>query len=229
MFTEAIILAGGLGTRLQQAVPELPKCLAPVNGMPFIQYVVNHLASQKIERIILSLGYRSEQVKEYFEKTPQGLEMVYVTEPEPLGTGGAIKLAIQQARSSQVLVTNGDSLNTVNLEQLANAHHLFHATATISLKPMKKFSRYGSVLLHENGHVTSFREKLYCEEGLINTGVYAIDRLRFNEWAFPEKFSFEKDFLEKYCVEGIVSGFVQDAYFIDIGIPEDYERANREL
>jgi D-glycero-alpha-D-manno-heptose 1-phosphate guanylyltransferase len=187
------------------------------------------LAQQKIERIILSLGYRSEQVREYFEQTPQLAEIIYVMEPEPLGTGGAIKLALQQARSSQVLVTNGDSLSAVNLEQLANAHHLFHATATISLKHMKQFSRYGSVLLNENGRITSFREKLYCAEGLINTGVYALDRLRFNELAFPEKFSFEKDFLERYCADGIVSGFVQDAYFIDIGIPEDYERANREL
>lgn len=229
MLTEAIILAGGLGTRLQQAVPELPKCLAPVNGRPFIQYVVDHLVGQGIDRIILSLGHRSEQVMDYFDTHPQAVPMAYAIEEEPLGTGGGIKFSLRYAGTEQVLIVNGDTLCKADIRQLGTEHKHYRAVCTLSLKPMQQFSRYGSVLLDEENHITRFREKAYCEEGLINTGVYVVDKERFSQNNFPEKFSFEKDFLERYCPEGIIYGFIQDEYFIDIGIPEDYEKAQVEL
>lgn len=229
MVTEAIILAGGLGTRLQQAVPELPKCLAPVNGYPFIQYVVNHLVNQGIEKIILSLGYRSEQVIEYFDNHTQAVPVVYSVENEPLGTGGGIQLALRHTLQYQALVVNGDTLCRADVQQLAGEHEFSGAVCTLSLKPMQQFSRYGSVSLEPDGRVSSFHEKKYCEEGLINTGVYLLDVTRFTELNLPEKCSFEKDFLERYCTDGLIYGFVQEEYFIDIGIPEDYERAQKEL
>lgn len=229
MLTEAIILAGGLGTRLQQAVPELPKCLAPVNGRPFIQYVVDHLAAQGINRIILSLGHRSKQVMDYFDIHPQPLAIAYAIEEEPLGTGGGIQFALRHAEQEQVLIVNGDTLSKAGVQELFHEHQLTRAVCTLSLKPMWQFSRYGSVVLESDGRISLFREKSYCEEGLINAGVYVVNRERFNKYNFPEKFSFEKDFLEAYCTEGVIYGFVQDEYFIDIGIPEDYERAQAEL
>lgn len=229
MLTEAIILAGGLGTRLQQAVPELPKCLAPVNGRPFIQYVVDHLVAQGIDRIILSLGHRSVQVMDYFDTHPQPVPVVFAIEEEPLGTGGGIKFSMRYAETPQVLIVNGDTLCKADSQQLFQTHTEYGALCTLSLKPMQQFSRYGSVLLDDEQHIISFREKNYCDEGLINAGVYVVNRERFNTYGFPEKFSFEKDFLEVYCTEGVIYGFVQDEYFIDIGIPEDYERAQVEL
>lgn len=229
MLTEAIILAGGLGTRLQQAVPELPKCLAPVNGKPFIQYVVDHLAAQGIDRIILSLGYRSEQVMDYFDTHPQGVTIAFSVEEEPLGTGGGISLALRYAEQEQVLIVNGDTLSKANAQELFEEHEANEAVCTLSLKPMRQFSRYGSVVLEDDNRISSFREKTYCEEGLINAGVYILNKERFSQYGFPEKFSFEKDFLERYCPEGVIYGFIQDEYFIDIGVPEDYERAQVEL
>lgn len=229
MLTEAIILAGGLGTRLQQAVPELPKCLAPVNGKPFIQYVVDHLVAQGIDRIILSLGYRSEQVMDYFDTHPQAVTIAFSVEEEPLGTGGGIGLALRYAEQEQVLIVNGDTLSKANAQELFEEHEANEAVCTLSLKPMLQFSRYGSVVLEEDNRISLFREKTYCEEGLINAGVYMLNKERFSQYSFPEKFSFEKDFLERYCPEGIIYGFVQDEYFIDIGVPEDYEKAQIEL
>ncbi len=229
MCKEAIILAGGFGTRLQEAVPELPKCLAPVNGHPFIQYVVNHLAQQGITRIILSLGYRSEQVIDYFANNVQPVSVAWSVEQEPLGTGGAIQWAMQQAEANTVLVVNGDTLCRIDIPELAAFHTTSGALCTLSLKPMQRFNRYGSVVLEESGVIAAFREKMYCEEGLINTGVYTINKTRFVQLGLPLKFSFEKDFLEPYSQQEMVYGFVQNGYFIDIGIPEDYERAQREL
>jgi D-glycero-alpha-D-manno-heptose 1-phosphate guanylyltransferase len=226
---EAIILAGGLGTRLQEAVPELPKCLAPVNGLPFIQYVVNHLIAHQVTKIILALGYRSEQVTEYFNHHPQKVPVIYSNEETPLGTGGAVNLALKHTTKENTVIVNGDTLCRADVLQLAAKHQQYKAVCTLSLKPMKSFNRYGSVTLEQNGRISSFHEKKYCEEGLINTGVYLLNVPYYGKIGFPEKFSFENDFLEKYCSEGIVSGYVQDEYFIDIGIPEDYERAQEEL
>jgi D-glycero-alpha-D-manno-heptose 1-phosphate guanylyltransferase len=226
---EAIILAGGLGTRLQQAVPELPKCLAPVNGTPFIQYVVDYLVTQGITKIILALGYRSEQVAWYFNQHTQKVPVVFSNEETPLGTGGAILLALKHTMQKDILVLNGDTLCKAGIRRLVATHRQYNAVCTLSLKPMKDFSRYGSVTLEQDNRIVSFHEKRYCTEGLINTGVYVLDVPHFSKIGFPEKFSFEKDFLEAYCSEGIISGCVQDGYFIDIGIPEDYERAQKEM
>jgi len=226
---EAIILAGGLGTRLRSAVPDLPKCMAPVNSKPFLNYVIKNLQREGITHFIFSLGYKSEVITGYLEKDFPSLLFKTAIEEEPLGTGGAVKKALGIAKDDSVLIANGDTLYTIDAELLAGIHSLSGASCTLSLKPMKNFDRYGVVEVDEHSVIKSFREKKFYESGLINGGVYAINKNKFFNEKLPEKFSFEKDYLEKFYKSSRMFGVVQDEYFIDIGIPEDYERAQKEL
>lgn len=226
---EAIILAGGLGTRLRTAVPDLPKCMAPVAGRPFLYYVVSYFQTQGIEKFILSLGYKHEVIEEYVLREFRNTRIKFSIENEPLGTGGAIKLACDHVSEKTVLALNGDTLFKVDLNKLAPFHHMCGADCTLSLKPMKNFERYGVVGLHKDYSIESFQEKKYYSEGLINGGVYALNVKKFQQEHLPGKFSFEKDYLEALYQQRRMYGVIQDEYFIDIGIPEDYERAQREL
>jgi D-glycero-alpha-D-manno-heptose 1-phosphate guanylyltransferase len=225
---EAIILAGGLGTRLRSAVPDLPKCMAPVNGKPFLYYVIHYLQAQGISTFILSLGYKSEVIIDYCKQTFSNVAIKYSIESEPLGTGGAIQLACELATGETVIATNGDTLFTVQLNQLLQFHQTHQSNCTLALKPMHHFDRYGVVELDTNGAISSFKEKQFYAQGLINGGFYVIEKAALKAAALPEKFSFEKDFLEKLYQQKIY-GMPQDGYFIDIGIPEDFERAQIEL
>jgi D-glycero-alpha-D-manno-heptose 1-phosphate guanylyltransferase len=229
MIKEAIILAGGLGTRLRSAVPDLPKCMAPVNGKPFIAYVIEELKQQGIDSFIFSLGYKSEAIIEFINIHYTNLNIQYSVEEEPLGTGGAIKLACIKATEKNIIVTNGDTLFKVNITALSELHEKANAACTLSLKPMQNFERYGVVEIDENKQITSFKEKQFYEQGLINGGVYALSVDDILQSNLPEKFSFEKDYLEIFYRTKKMMGSVQDGYFIDIGIPEDYLKAQKEL
>ena len=226
---QAIILAGGLGTRLRSAVPDLPKCMAPVAGKPFLHYVIGYLQMQGLHRFIFSLGYMHEVIETYVNTNHPGLEAVYSVESEPLGTGAAIKLACNHATEDNILVLNGYTMFKIDVQQMFNFHELHHAACTLALKPMKDFDRYGVVEINQENIVQSFKEKKFYYHGLINGGVYAINVTAFLEQEFPEKFSFEKDYLEKYYSSQKMMGLVQDAYFIDIGIPEDLVKAGKEF
>ncbi len=229
VLTEAIILAGGLGTRLRSAVPDLPKCMAPVAGRPFIAYIIDQLEAQGLRHFIFALGYKSQLFESFLkEKFPEANYSISI-EDEPLGTGGAVKLAGTIAKSNTVLVVNGDTYFDIRLSKLASFHHLCGADCTISLKPMKAMDRYGVVELAPDYRIHQFFEKKYYDSGLINGGIYALNLPSFLKERLPEKFSFEKDYLELYFSNRRIYGVVQDAYFIDIGIPADYERAQLEL
>ncbi len=225
----AIILAGGLGTRLRSAVPDLPKCMAEVAGRPFLSYVIDHLREQRVGQFIFSLGYKHEVIEEYLAAEYSALAIQYSIEEEPLGTGGAIKLACPKVTGKTALVVNGDTFFTVKLNKLLSFHDMCGAHCTLSLKPMKNFDRYGVVELNKDYSIKNFLEKQWYESGLINGGVYALHTEKFMEESFPEKFSFEKDYLEKMYATRRMFGVVQDEYFIDIGIPEDLLRAQREM
>jgi len=226
---EAIILAGGLGTRLRTAVPDLPKCMAPVNGQPFLSYVIEHLLEQGVQQFILALGYKSEAFENFLStKLSTGTYQLSI-EDEPLGTGGAIRKACSLTEGKTVIALNGDTLFRINLKKLISFHHMCGANCTLSLKPMKNFNRYGVVELNKDYSIKSFHEKKQYQEGLINGGVYALHAQKFLAEELPVKFSFEKDYLETFYQSRRMFGVVQDEYFIDIGIPEDYERAKREL
>ncbi len=226
---EAIILAGGLGTRLRSAVPDLPKCMAPVNGRPFISYVVESLQQQGIEKFILSLGYMSEAIIEFVNEKYTSLNVQYSIEEEPLGTGGAIKLACEKATERNILATNGDTLFEVNLQQLQALHTANNADCTLTLKPMQDFERYGVVELNADASISSFKEKQYYKSGLINGGIYAFNVASFLKEELPQKFSFEKDYLEALYLQRSMFGLVQEAYFIDIGIPQDFQLAQTDF
>jgi D-glycero-alpha-D-manno-heptose 1-phosphate guanylyltransferase len=229
---EAIVLAGGLGTRIQSVLPGIPKCLAPVAGKPFLDYVINHFRNQGIEKFIFATGYKSEMIEDYLNHHSQ-IEYLVSKEKEPLGTGGAIKLAAQQASTKNILVLNGDTLFRINVGKLNTLHNLHEAICTLSLKPMKNIDRYGVVELEPDQSIKCFKEKQYYREGLINGGVYALNAEYFLDLNLPEKFSFELDYLGKNTSEvsneNKIYASIQDEYFIDIGIPQDYERAQREL
>ena len=229
MIKEAIILAGGFGTRLRDAIPDLPKCMAPVNGRPFLFYVINYLRSQGIEKFIFSLGYKHEIIEAYLNAEFPTLDFQCLIEKEPLGTGGAILASCYKTSEQTVLVLNGDTIFKVDLEK-AFANHVEHdSDCTLLLKPMDDFDRYGVVELNEDDSIKSFKEKKFYKNGLINGGVYILNTEQFLAEELPGKFSFEKDYLEKYFATRRIYGSVQDEYFIDIGIPEDYFRVQQEL
>ncbi|HSU28854.1 MAG TPA: HAD-IIIA family hydrolase [Chitinophagaceae bacterium] len=227
MINEAIILAGGLGTRLRESVPDLPKCMAPVAGRPFLFYVINYLRSQGITRFIFSVGYKHEIIESWLAEQFPTLDYVSVIEEEPLGTGGAIRHAGKAAQGKTVLITNGDTLYKIDLPHLETLHAKNNADCTIALKPMEDFDRYGVVALDENNRVVSFKEKQFYQSGLINGGTYLLNMPGFLHSMHAEKFSFEQDYLEKN--EHAIYGCPQDAYFIDIGVPDDFLRAQKEL
>lgn len=226
---QAIILAGGLGTRLRSVVSELPKCMAPVAGWPFLFYVINYLRLQGIEHFIFSLGYKHEAIQQYLAEEFSTLSYQCSIEDEPLGTGGAIRLACGLVSAKNVLVANGDTLFKIDAQRAFDFHQQQQAECTLALKPMQHFDRYGVVELDQNNKVSQFREKQFYENGLINGGVYVLNVTAFLEKNFPPVFSFEKDYLEQYHSTESIAGLVQDSYFIDIGIPEDFERAQTEL
>lgn len=229
MVKEAIILAGGLGTRLREALPDLPKCMAPVAGKPFLSHVIDHLRMQGVERFIFSLGYKWGVIEDYLQKEYSTLNYTSVIEEEPLGTGGAVQLAIQKFASGNVVVANGDTLFDINLDEVSKTHAAGNAECTLALKPMQNFDRYGVVETDGEGKIISFQEKKYYQSGVINGGIYLLNKEKFISRSLPGKFSFEKDYLEKFCAKGDFYGSVQDRYFIDIGIPEDFQRAQHEL
>jgi D-glycero-alpha-D-manno-heptose 1-phosphate guanylyltransferase len=227
--TEAIILAGGLGTRLQSIVPELPKSMAPVNGRPFIAFVIEHFLHCGVKKFIFALGYKHEPITIYLRQEFAALNYLLSVEKEPLGTGGAIKLACNLSTENNVLVANGDTLFKVDIAKLGAVHKQFDADCTLALKPMGRFDRYGAVILTKDHLIENFKEKKYYREGFINGGVYLLNKNRFLQEALSEKFSFEKDYLEKFAGKRRICGVVQDEYFIDIGVPDDFQRAQIEL
>jgi len=234
MIKEAIILAGGLGTRLQKVISDVPKCMAPVDGKPFLHYVIDFLKQNKINHFIFSLGYKNQIIEEYLHENHPGLNYTISLENEPLGTGGAIKLAAIKSSEENILVCNGDTLYKIDVSALANFHKDVNSACTLALKPMHYFDRYGVVELNDDNSVRTFKEKQYYTSGLINGGLYALNVPEFLKETLPEKFSFEKDFLEKNINESAhkkskLYGIIQDKYFIDIGIPEDYKKAQSEF
>lgn len=226
---EAIVLAGGLGTRLRSVVNDLPKAMAPVNDQPFLKYVIRYLLSQGIEYFVFSLGYKHEVIESFLQKEFPTIKYRCVIEDEPLGTGGGIQLACKAATQDEVLIVNADTIFKINIAAAFNFHRSQNAYCTLALKPMKDFDRYGVVEIDKENIVTNFKEKQFYTEGLINGGVYILNRNKFLSGNWPEKFSFEKDFLEKEFVNRDLSGFIDDGYFIDIGIPEDFAKAQTEL
>lgn len=228
MVKEAIILAGGFGTRLKSLVNDIPKPMAPIKNEPFISYIFKQLHKYKFEKVILAAGYRSEVFLSYFGTSYKNIELIYSVEKEPLGTGGAILKASELLSSDCFLVVNGDTLFEVDFEKMEQKFMKSKSGLMVALKPMVNFDRYGAVVTSEE-KIISFNEKKFCEEGLINGGIYMVIKDWLNERAISKVFSFEKDILENLVNKDYITYYISDGYFIDIGIPEDYKRASEEL
>ncbi|HED6632453.1 TPA: nucleotidyltransferase family protein [Campylobacter coli] len=213
---QAIVLAGGLGTRLRSIVHDLPKPMAPINGKPFLAFVLEYLKKQGITEIILSVSYKHELIQEYFKDEFHGVKIYYNIEKELLGTGGAIKDALKFVKN-EVYVLNGDTFFDIDLKKLA----LNNSKICMALKQMQNFDRYGTVNVDEKGFVTSFEEKIFKKQGLINGGVYLLKKDIFCKFELEEKFSFEEFLQKNYKFLKIKVKIFRD-YFIDIGIPQDY-------
>lgn len=236
MITEAIILAGGFGTRLKSVVADLPKPMAPVNGPPFLNYLLSYLAHYGVKNIIVSTGYGAEQITSYYNElskqaTWDGARIGYSHEAEPLGTGGAIRLAMQQSRQKQVIVLNGDSFFDVDLDAFSMLYKKSHAQHAIALRQEEDTARYGTIDIDSHNRITAFKEKTGNEgSGLINAGIYILNKDLFLNSTKPDiNFSVEKDFFEVKLEEQKICGFEFNGYFIDIGIPEDYAKAQHDF
>lgn len=221
---EAVVLAGGFGTRLAHVVPGVCKPMAPVAGEPFLRRVLDQLDAAGFARVVIADGYRREQIEEYFMGTYRGLEVDYSPEETPLLTGGAVKKALGMCTRSEVFVLNGDTWLDVDfgaMERVLSVHP--EASCCIAAKRMHDFDRYGTLDVVGHGIVRSFREKAPCAEGLINGGTYLIrrDALR----AEPDVFSLENDWFQKVVFDGSLVACEAQGGFIDIGVPEDYNRA----
>ena len=225
---EVIILAGGLGTRLRSAIGEVPKPMAPVDGKPFLHYQFLWLESYGVDKVVLSIGYKAGMITDHFGQKFNGISIEYAIEKEPLGTGGAILYAMRKTGGDRVLIVNGDTWFPVDIGRLVEEHESAAARLTIALKKMTNFSRYGTVEL-EGNRIVGFREKQEMSVGLINGGIYLMNRSFVENSVNMKKFSFEKDILEKRVETGAIAGVVFDVPFIDIGVPGDYMGAGEVI
>lgn len=213
---QAIILCGGLGTRLKSVIKDIPKPMAPINDKPFLEFIFEYLKKQGVKEIILAVSYKYEVIQEYFKDEFLGIKIKYSIEKEPLGTGGAIKEALKFIKN-EVYVLNGDTFFDIDLSKLK----LNGSKICLALKQMNDFDRYGTVNVNEQGFVISFEEKIFKIQGLINGGIYLLDKDIFKDFALQEKFSFE-EFLQENYEKLKARAEIFDDYFTDIGVPEDY-------
>jgi D-glycero-alpha-D-manno-heptose 1-phosphate guanylyltransferase len=230
MIKEAIILAGGFGTRLQEVLPDLPKALAPINGRPFLDYQFDYLDVFGINHIILSVGYMHEKIIGHYGNQYKDIKLDYAIETEPLGTGGGLLLAMQKVEGNSVIVLNGDTFFMIDFKKFVDIHRAKESKLSIILREVVDVSRYGSVERDENKLITGFFEKSKKKgTGYINGGIYLINKAFFLSHNLPEKFSLEKDFFEKIYQNHKILGILCRQYFIDIGIPSDYQRAQHDF
>lgn len=221
---EAIVLVGGLGTRLRPLVSEVPKPLAPVAGRPFLAWLLQRLAAHGIRRVVLAAGYRAEQVREVFGSRWNGLDVAYSVEDAPLGTGGAIALALRLRTGEAVHVLNGDTFLAYDPRALEAATRASGRALGMALARVADVARYGAVTL-DGARVAGFREKGEAGPGHINAGSYFLDAAAIARMPAAGAFSFEQTVLAAEVAAGQVQGFTATAGFIDIGVPEDYLRA----
>ena len=220
---EAIVLAGGFGTRLAGVVRDVPKPMAPVAGRPFLEYVLDDLIRQGVDRAVLAVGYKKEAITEHFRDIYRGCAILYSEEETPLLTGGAIRQALSLCREERAFVVNGDTFFQVDLAGLRAFSQKRPGQTVIAVREMRDFSRYGAVEFEGDGLVTAMTEKTFRAHGYINGGIYDIPRRALEE--YPERFSLENDCFPKLLAAGHLSCFPSRGAFIDIGVPEDYQRA----
>lgn len=226
---QAIILAGGFGTRLRSVLPDLPKPMAPIQDKPFLAYLLAYLKSQGITHVIMPVHYMAEKIIGYFEAQETGITIQFIQEDKPLGTGGAIQNALTAYHAADpIFILNGDTFVKLDYKAMYAKHVTAKANMTMALREVADVSRYGKVVTQADS-VVEFREKGEQGRGLINAGVYLIQPDLFAKYNLPQQFSFEQDVIFPHLHEIQIQAFHANDYFIDIGIPEDYARAVRDF
>ncbi len=231
MIDTAIILAGGFGTRLQTLVNDVPKPMAVVNGEPFLNHLLNYLKHYGIKKVIFSVGFLADKIQNHYFHKFNGIEIDYVLEKNPMGTGGGIRLAMEHCTEKEVLVLNGDSFFNIDLIDFYKKHQSGLTDFSLALRSVENASRYGNIETDTEQRIVSFKEKsAEAKEGKINAGIYILNTALYLQNTEADlNFSIEKDFFEKNLKSLHIKGFEYDGYFIDIGIPEDYLKAQDDL
>jgi D-glycero-alpha-D-manno-heptose 1-phosphate guanylyltransferase len=211
-----------MGTRLREAIGETPKCLALVNGLPFLHYQIEYLKSQGVSKFIFSVGYKSEMIISYIQKEYSNLNYKFSVEIQPLGTGGAIKKALGYSESQYPLVVNGDTFFNINLDRLYSISLLNSFPFTVALFKISENTRYGYVTISEDQRITQFNEKKEAINVLVNSGFYLIDKTQISFLKYSEIFSLEKEYFANAIKDNLLYSVVFESDFIDIGIPQDY-------
>lgn len=223
---DAIVLCGGQGTRLASVISDVPKPLAPVLERPFLDYLLAFLSNSHVARsAILAAHHLAGRIKDHYATHPAPLPLRIVTEPRPLGTGGAIMNCLDTVEGPRFLCLNGDSLCDGDLAALVAAHDTSAPGITLSLVQVADTARYGRAVTDETGRIVQFSEKAASVgPGLINAGIYVIDRVVLEPWN-GEALSMERDVIPRLARRGCVRGFILPGPFIDIGLPETYAAA----
>jgi len=224
---EAIVLAGGFGTRLQQIVPDLPKPMAPIGERPFLEILMTLLSRKGVQRVVLSLGYKADKVVSYFGGKFAGMELVYEIEKTPLGTGGALRRAMNRCKTDHVFIFNGDTYLDLDVQKVEQQWHQ-NRSPIIVAREVPDTARYGRLDV-SGDYVAGFAEKGMAGPGLINAGCYVFPCDILNGFSMDVPFSLENDFLMKAVTRQQFEIYVTNGHFIDIGVPEDYTNAQIEL
>ncbi|MCS6895860.1 MAG: sugar phosphate nucleotidyltransferase [Bacteroidia bacterium] len=225
MDCEAIVLAGGLGTRLRSRLPHTPKVLAPIQGRPFLGYLLAYLRGQKIHRVFLSLGYKADQVTSWLKQNHfSPMNVIPVVEPQPLGTGGAMAYAWRHITAECVLVLNGDTFFPISIADFYAFHLSQNVPLSIAMAYVQPADRYGLVETLDK-KVQAFREKSPAPAGWIYGGIALIEAKWWLSRSWPESFSWESFLMQAVPALPIGAYAAENVPFIDIGVPEDYERA----
>jgi D-glycero-alpha-D-manno-heptose 1-phosphate guanylyltransferase len=223
---EAIVLAGGFGTRLRSVVSDVPKPMASVAGRPFLELLLCSLKAKGITRAILSVGYMSEVITSHFQRRPIGIDLEFEIESKPLGTGGAIAAALRHVTRDHVFVFNGDTYLDLDLRAVAAMWPGDH-TPIVVARSVLDTERFGALEL-ANGRIWHFLGSGQKGAGAVNAGCYLIPSDIFAGTRLPDTFSFEQDFLGRRPPMSL-RAFLSNGQFMDIGVPEDYQRAQSDL
>lgn len=224
-----VILAGGLGTRLRSVVSDRPKSMALINGIPFLEYQIKYFKNQNFADFMICSGYEHQKILDYFyDGYDSSIKIRHSIEKELLGTGGAIKNALDMV-NEQFFVMNGDTITEINLGSMVKFHAAKNADLTMALVKLENNTRYGSVTTDEDNKITAFSEKVSSDNSFINAGIYLLNKDAIDWNSMPTSFSLEKDAFPAMVRKKRVFGYKIEGYFIDIGVPNDFKRFQREI
>lgn len=228
----AIILAGGLGKRLRSVVSNVPKPMAPINSKPFLEILMDFWINQGIEKFLISVGYLKESIINHFGNKYKNIPIEYIHETSPLGTGGALKKVINYSENicTPFLVLNGDTFFEINLKEFENFHQSKNSDFSLALFKTENNSRYLQFITNENSKIISLKKNDASIDVLSNGGVYLVSDTRFiTDYSTKSTFSLEMDLIQNSLYDKNFYGFFSEGFFLDIGLPEDYKKANKLL